>query len=189
MSGDSDCMLFSNPRMTHAVVAGTHFSMAKILIRDTLSKYKRGVSVVDIKLRARAFFLWRQQVKRARALFLWRYPIYMNPDCFNYCQAPCARPESFPGYGSYCLRRTRGVIEMLVEMLPEPSASAETFIVLLDSFSGHLVDEEAAIAREKGHVILVPCFGTMTSLMLINDTHVHGAFMRLGLEWSANEHM
>jgi len=38
MSGDSDCMSWSNPRMTHDVVARTHFSMAKILIRDTLSK-------------------------------------------------------------------------------------------------------------------------------------------------------
>ena len=42
MSGDSDCMSWSNPRMTHAVVAETHFSMAKIMIRDSMSKYKRG---------------------------------------------------------------------------------------------------------------------------------------------------
>ena len=39
--------------MTHAVVAGTHFSIANIPIRDTLSKYKRGVLVVDIKLHFR----------------------------------------------------------------------------------------------------------------------------------------
>ena len=133
--------------------------MAKILIRSTLYKYKRGVSVVDIKLRARAFFLWSHHVKGARAFILWWYPLYMNPDCFNYCQAPCARPESFPGYGSYRLWRTRSVLEMLFEMLPESSTSA---------------DEGDAIAREEHHVILVPWFGT-TSLVQINDIDIHEA--------------
>ena len=101
MSGDSDCMSWSNPRMTHAVVAETHFSMAKIMIPDSMSKYKRGVSVVDIKLRTLAFGLWRWLVKMDRCNTAWRHPIYRNPDCSNYCQAPCGRPESCPGTGSY----------------------------------------------------------------------------------------
>ena len=161
MSGDSDCMSWSNPRMTHDVVAGTHFAMAKILIRDTMSKYKRGVSVVDIKLRALAFGLWSRLVKMDRCLTAWWYPISMNPDCSIYCQAPCGRPESFPGTGSYRLWHTRGDPKAWKWMLPPARTSYESCVVRLDWFSGHLTKEVADIVKKMGHVVL--CHGGRTT--------------------------
>jgi hypothetical protein len=192
MSGDSDCMSWSNPRMTHAVVAETHFSMAKIMIPDSMSKYKRGVSVVDIKLRTLAFGLWRWLVKMDRCNTAWRYPIYRNPDCSIYCQAPCRRPESFPGTGSYRFWPMRGAIKDLKWMLPQARTSDESCVVLLDWCSGHATAEVADIVKKKGHVLVFHGGGT-TPLTQANDTHFHGAthsrYMRMELEWSASEQM
>ena len=81
---------------------------------------------------------------------------------------------------------------MLLEMLPKASTSAESIQVLLDSFSGHLTDEVAAISKTKAHV-LISHMGATTPFTQINDTHLHGVlpsrYVRMVLELSAKEQM
>ena len=96
----------------------------------------------------------------------------MDPDGFNYFQAPCARPEAFSGYDSYRLLRTRGVREALKWMLSKATAPGERCVVLLDWVPCHLSEEVADIVKAKGHVLMFHGGGT-TSFTQVNDTHIH----------------
>ena len=96
-------------------------------------------------------FVWRNKL-RARALFFWRHqvrcgpqpchPIFVNPDCFNNSRYIWhAVPAEYRTIGQDC-----GALDW---MLPQAHTPEESSIVLLDWFSDHLTDEVAAKVKDK----------------------------------------
>ena len=82
------------------------------------------------------------------------------------------------------------VVEALDWMLPNASNSAESIVVLLDWYSGHLTEEVADTVRRKGHVLIFHG-GGCTPFTQINDTHLHATLARLLIqtenEWARGE--
>ena len=89
--------------------------------------------------------------------------------------------------GSY---RSEDVVEALDWMLPNANSSAESIIVILDWYSGHLTDEVAELVRRKGHVLIFHG-GGCTPFTQINDTHLHALVAKLLIqfenEWAHRE--
>ena len=77
--------------------------------------------------------------------------------------------------GSY---RSEDMVEALEWMLPDAKTPAESVVVMLDWYSGHLIKEVAKVVRRKGHVLLFHG-GGCTPFTQINDTHLHSKLSKI----------
>ena len=81
--------------------------------------------------------------------------------------------------GSY---RSGDVVEALEWMLPDAKTAAESIVVMLDWYSGHLTPEVLEVISRKGHVLMFHG-GGCTPFTQINDTHLHSTLSRLLIQY------
>ena len=81
--------------------------------------------------------------------------------------------------GSY---RSGDVVEALEWMLPDAKTAAESIVVMLDWYSGHLTPEVLEVISRKGHVLMFHG-GGCTPFTQINDTHLHATLSRLLIQF------
>jgi hypothetical protein len=73
--------------------------------------------------------------------------------------------------------RSGDVVEALEWMLPDAKTAAESIVVMLDWYSGHLTPEVQEVISRKGHVLMFHG-GGCTPFTQINDTHLHASLSK-----------